>query len=95
VVKRLSLGRRVPAPPASGLRRVIVILALYAACTIVISLVGIGTAVATFWLIRGASLWSGPGFIIYAIGMVTFLWPTLYLISELERWRKRRGSIFR
>jgi len=72
-----------------------VILAVHAACILVISVVGLSMAVAIAWIIRGSPLWSGPGFLIYAIGMVAFLWPTLYLINELDRWRRRGRAVSR
>ncbi len=69
------------------------ILAVYGAFIVAISLVGIATATAVFWLIRGTPISSAPGFTIYALGMIAFLWPALYLIGELERWRKRGGAV--
>jgi hypothetical protein len=55
----------------------------------VISVLGMFTAFGVFWVIRGVPLWSAPGLMIYVIGMVPFLWSALYLIGEIESWRKR------
>jgi len=76
------LSRRLPSP-APRFSRALVILAVYAASIIAISVVGVATATAIFWMIRGSPISSGPGLTIYVIGMVTFLWPALYLIGEL------------
>lgn len=92
VPQRPPLSHRLPAPPASGLSRIVVILAVYGACVTVISIVGMMMAAVMFWLIGGSSIRSSAGLVIYAIGMVAFLWPVLYLIGELDRWRKRRAS---
>jgi uncharacterized RDD family membrane protein YckC len=91
--KTIPLNRRVPAPPVAGLSRILVILAVYTGSIVVISIAGLVAAMAASWLIQGSSIWSGPGFIIHALGIVAFIWPALYLIGELDCWRKRGRSV--
>ena len=93
ILQRPPLSRRLPAPPASGLSRIVAIVAVYTACIIVISIVVGMTAAGIFWLIGGSPIRSGPGFVIYALGMIVFLWPMLYLVGELDCWRKRGRAV--
>jgi hypothetical protein len=94
VTEEHPLSRRIPPPPPSGFSRVAVIFAVHAACALVISVVGVSMATAMAWIIKGSPISSAPGFFIYVIGMVAFLWPTLYVISELDRWRKRGRAVY-
>jgi hypothetical protein len=70
-----------------------VILAVYAACVCIISIAGVMTAGAIVWITGGSWTRSGPGLVVYGLGMVAFLWPALYLIGELDRWRKRGRAV--
>jgi hypothetical protein len=85
-----SLGRRLPAPPASGLRREIAILAVYGTCMIVTLLVGVAIATLTAWGRGDRPIWSVPGIVVYVVAVGAFLRTALYVLGELEWWRTRR-----
>jgi hypothetical protein len=85
-----SLGRRLPAPPASRQPRLIAIIAVYCGCLIAILLVGVVMATVTAWGRRDSPFWSVPGIAIYLVAVVAFYRLALYVLGELEWWRIRR-----
>jgi hypothetical protein len=79
--------------PNSGPRRILVILAVHAACIIAILFLGAATEKAIFFVLGERPILSGPGLIIWALGMIAFLSPVLYLIGKLESWRQRTKPV--
>jgi hypothetical protein len=80
--------RQLPRPPASGMRRVLVIAGVYAVVISFVCLINISSALLMAWVLRGASWFSGPGWIVLLICAGSAVWITLYVVGELESWRR-------
>ena len=77
----------------TGPSRILVILAAHAACIIAIPFLGVATVKAMFLVLGERPILSGPGLLVYALGMIAFLSPVLYLIGKLESWRQRGKAV--
>jgi hypothetical protein len=80
--------RRLPPPPAAGIKRGLTVFAAYGGATIIISILAVMSAVTMAWIFRGSSIWSGPGLAFNIVGVAVVVWPAMYLIGGLESWRK-------
>jgi len=85
--QKLTWVRRLPPPPASGFKRGLAVIGIYAITVVIVSLVSVLVMWLAAWVIGGVPLLSGPGLTVFVPAVASAVGFFLYVLNKLEMWR--------